>query len=164
MGMDFSGVRTRDRKGGGNISVSGVGNAGPPITVRARIEGLEKTSAEFKAARRRFNASLRTVLQVAGERTALPAIKAKFKRLTGRFADSLYVKRDRTTVFIGSRMRGGENRALGHIDFGGKHPRHKRRRKGPYVIVTELHKRQPMINEAILAGLLKTFDPIEHRP
>jgi hypothetical protein len=155
--------KTRTRSGGGNISVSGPGSDSP-IIVRARIEGLEKTSAEFKAARRRFNAALRTVLQTAGERTVLPVIKLKFKRLTGRFANSLYVKRDRTTVFIGSRMRGGENRAVGWIDFGGRHPLHKRRRKGLYVIVDELNKRQPVINEAILVGLTKTFDPLEHRP
>jgi hypothetical protein len=125
---------------------------------------LEKTSAEFKAARRRFNAAMRTVMQQAGERSVLPLIKHKFARLTGRFANSLYVKRDRTTVFIGSRMRGGENRAVGWIDFGGRHPLHKRRRKGRYVIVDELNKRRPLIEEAILPGLNRTFDPLEHRP
>lgn len=161
--MAIPGVSTRGSRPGGNISVSGRG-AEAPIVVGARIEGLEKTSAEFKAARRRFNAALRTVLQVAGEVTVLPVIKAKFKRLTGRFEESLYVKRDRTTVFIGSRMRGGENRAVGWIDFGGRHPLHKRRRKGLYVIVTELNKRQPLIQEQILIGLGKTFDPLEHRP
>lgn len=160
--MDFSRVRAGSSRRGGSLSTSGGG--GPAYTVRARIEGLEKTSAAFRAARRRFNAALRTVLQQAGEKTVLPAIKSRFARLTGRFAGSLYVKRDRTTVFIGSRMRGGENRALGWIDFGGRHPRHKGRRTGPYVIVTELRRRRAMIDEAILAGLTKTFDPLEHRP
>jgi hypothetical protein len=155
--------RTRERKGGGNISVAGEGSD-QPFVVRARIEGLEKTSAEFKAARRRFNAAMRTVMQTAGERAVLPVIKLKFPRLTGRFANSLYVKRDRTTVFIGSRMRGSENRAVGWVDFGGRHPLHKRRRKGLYVIVNELNKRRPLIEEAVLLGLNKTFDPLEHRP
>ena len=152
------------RPKGGSVSVSGMGRGAPPpaITVRARIEGVEKTSAEFKAARKKFNATMRLVIQQAGEKAVLPAIKAKFPRVTGRFANSLYVKRDRTTVFIGSRMRGGENRAVGFIDFGGKYPRHKGRRVGPHVIVNELGKRRTLIDEAILAGLMKTFDPLSH--
>lgn len=153
------------RKGTSSVKVSGIGReAGPPIVVRARIEGIEKTSAEFKAARRRFNATLRTVIQQAGERSVLPVIKMKFPKLTRRFANSLYVQRDRTTVFIGSKMRGAENRAVGWIDFGGRHPLFKRRREGAYVIVTELTKRRPLIEEQILLGLSKTFDPLEHRP
>lgn len=150
---------------GGSVSVSGVGrNAGPAFTVRAQIVGVEKTSKEFRDARLQFNAAMRTVIQEAGERAVLPAVRSRFPRLTSRFASSLYVKRDRTTVYIGSRMRGAENRALGWIDFGGKHPRHRRRRRGLYVIVTELHKRQPLIDQAILVGVMKTFDPLEHRP
>jgi hypothetical protein len=156
--------KTRGSRPGGTIKAASTTPDGSPLVVRARIEGLEKTSAEFRAARRRFNATMRSVLQAAGELIVLPAVKHNFKRLTGRFAGSLYVQRDRTTVFIGSRMRGGENRAVGWIDFGGRHPRHQRRRKGPYVIVRELNRRRSGVEQAVLKGLMKNFDPLEHRP
>ena len=141
----------------GRVSASGSG--GPAFTVRARIEGVEKTSAEFKAARRQFNAAMRDVIVAAGEKAVLPAIKSKFGSRT--FGKSLYVQRDRTTVFIGSRMRGALNRAVGWFDFGGKRPRDRQRRKGPYVIVRELDRRREYIDATILAALLETFRPLD---
>lgn len=163
--MEVPGIRTRVPRQGSNIKVSGLGReAGPVPIVRARIEGVEKTSQEFKDARRQFNTKMRDVIQAAGETSVLPIIKLRFKRKSGRFADSLFVRRDRTTVFIGSKMRGGENRAVGWVDFGGRHPLFTRRRKGLYVIVRTLEERQALITEAILLGLTRTFDPLEHNP
>ena len=108
---------------------------------------------------------MRTVIQQAGEKSVLPAIRHRFPRgKTGKSAASLYVQRDRTTVYIGSHLRGAKNRALGWIDFGGKRRRDHRRRRGLYVIITEVTNRRPLIEEAILQGLMRTFSPLEHKP
>ncbi len=147
---------------GGRLSAAGSSGDGPAITVTARIEGVDKTSEEFRAARREFNTKMRDVIAAAGERSVLPAIKSRFP--SRRWAASLYVKRDRTTVFIGSRLRGRFNRALGWLDFGGKRRRDRRRRVGPRVIVTQLGARRRHIDEAILVGLLHTFHPLETDP
>jgi hypothetical protein len=144
---------------GGSISASDEGRARAAYTVRARIEGVEKTSDEFKQARREFNAAMRDVMVEAGEKAVLPEIRAQFP--SRRWGATLYVKRDRTTVFIGSKLRGKLNRALGWLDFGGRRPRDRRRRKGPHVIVTVLGHRREYIDDAVLAGLLRTFSPLE---
>ncbi len=150
----------RARASKSRIGVAGSG--GPAFRVEAHIEGVEKTSAEFRAARRGFNAAMRDAIQRAGETAVLPAIKRTFG--SRRFGGSLYVKRDRTTVFIASRLRGALNRAVGWFDFGGKRPRDRARRRGNYVIVRELHGRRERIDNEILRGVLSTFDPIEHSP
>lgn len=146
---------------GGRVSASGRG-PGPAISVHARIEGVEKTSEEFRQARRQFNAAMRDVIVEAGEKAVLPAIKSEFP--SRQWAETLFVKRDRTTVFIGSRLRGALNRALGWLDFGGRRPKDSRRRRGPYVIVTQLDRRREYIDATILAGLMKTFHPLETTP
>lgn len=147
---------------GGSLKAGTRDKSGPAIAVHARIEGAEKTSKEFRDARRQFNAAMRDVIEEAGERAVLPAIKANFP--SRRFADTLYVKRDRIGVFIGSRERGSLNRAVGWLDFGGKRPRDSVRRRGPYVIVRELDRRREYIDTAILVALMKTFHPLETTP
>jgi hypothetical protein len=145
----------------GNIKAAGPRGAGPALVVRARIEGAERTSDVFKRARSRFSAAMRDIMVAAGEKAVLPAIKAKFP--SRRFGESLFVRRDRTTVFIGSRERGPLNRAVGWLDFGGRRPRDTKRRRGTYVIVRELDSKREYIDEVILAGLLQTFNPLETR-
>lgn len=148
---------------GGTLSTGSIDRTrGPGISVHARIEGVEKTSKEFRQARRLFNAAMRDVIVEAGERAVLPAIKARFP--SRRFGAGLYVKRDRTTVFIGSRERGALNRTVGWLDFGGQRPRDTKRRYGTYVIVRELEGRREYIDGAILIALMKTFKPLETTP
>jgi hypothetical protein len=130
--------------------------------VHARIEGLEKTSKEFREARRDFNKAMRNAIVKAGESAVLPAVKARFP--SRRFAQSLFIKRDRTTVFIGSRLRGTLNRAVGWLDFGGRRERDTVRRVGPHAIVEGLRQRRPLIDEAVLREVTATFSPLEHRP
>ena len=142
---------------GGSLKTGTRDRSGPSFTVRARVEGVEKTSKAFRDARRKFNAAMRDVIVTAGEKVVLPAIKSRFP--SRRFGASLYVKRDRTTVFIGSRMRGALNRTVGWLDFGGARPRDHRRRNGPHVIVEELDRRREYIDEAILFELMRTFHP-----
>ena len=157
------GHRSNRARSGGAISASGLsGSSRPAFTVEAKITGVEKTTAEFKAARRHFNSAMRDVIAAAGEQAVLPRIKTILP--SRRFGASLYVKRDRTTVFIGSRMRGRLNRAVGWLDFGGRRTGDRSTRDGPHTIVNTLHSKRAVIDTAILAGVLKTFDPIEHRP
>lgn len=147
---------------GGSLSTGSLDRTGPGIAVHARIEGAEKTSKEFREARRQFNAAMRAVIVEAGERAVLPAIKAKFP--SRGFGESLYVKRDRTTVLIASRKRGSLNRTVGWLDFGGRRPRDSVRRRGRYTIVRELDRRREYIDQAILVALMKTFHPLETSP
>jgi hypothetical protein len=145
---------------GGRLSSGGYG-AGPLIDVSVRISGVEKTSQEFKDARRDVNRKLRQAIQTAGERAVLPQIKRGFGSRT--FGASLFVKKDRTTVFIGSKLRGSLNRAVGWWDFGGQRPRDHARRKGRYTIVRMLQARRPIIDRAILEALDDTFRPLDFK-
>lgn len=148
---------------GGRLSTGTSG--GPRIGVAIRIEGLEKTSQEFKEARRGVNARLRSVMQRAGEQTALPRIRAKFTGgASGRWAGSLFVKKDRQSVFIGSKLRGSMNRAVGWIDFGGKRPLDSSPRRGPKVIVNTLADLRTEIDAQALLEVMREFDPLDRTP
>lgn len=139
---------------GGVLGVSGRGSA-PGIGVSIVVEGVERTERDFQLARRDANTRLRDAIQRAGERTVLPQVKADFP--SSRFADTLFVRRDRTTVFIGSRERGSRNRTVGWLDFGGRRPRDSVRRTGPYVIVRTLVRERDTIDDAIRDELPRVF-------
>jgi hypothetical protein len=85
---------------GSRISAGTGRSGGEDFNVRIVIEGAEKTSDEFKQIRRTINGRLREAMVRAGERSVLPAIKGDLPA-TG-WGDTLFVKRDRTGVFIGS--------------------------------------------------------------
>lgn len=148
---------------GGSIKAHGSG--GPSISVGIHIAGLEKTSQEFKDARKDMNARLRDAVERAGKREALPYITAKMRSEIGhRWASSMKVKRDRTTVFVSSSMRGQMNRALGWLNFGGKRPRDTQYRHGREVMVSTLQERRSQIDTVLLEELMKAFDGLEHSP
>jgi hypothetical protein len=155
---------------GGSVSVGGGGR--PTVGITVRLEGFQQASDELKAARRDANARIRAAVESAANRAVLPAIKDEFPKHgwassrerglpSGAMAASLYVKRDRTTVLIGSKLRGSLNRALGWIDFGGKRPNDTVRRTGPHVIVNALQSKRAYIDEQILSELLKSFAGFE---
>lgn len=145
----------------GSLRASGRSGQAPAIAVQVRITGVERTSQAFKDARRNVNTQLRDAIETAGTRTVLPKIKANFP--SDRFAATLFVKRDRTTVFIGSRARGKLNRTVGWLDFGGRRPRDSVRRTGTYVIVETLDRERDAIDRAILQELPRVFYPLEVR-
>src|SRR5690242_2310838 len=97
---------------------------GELIGVHATVTGIEKTSAEFKAIRRDINRHMRDVMQRVGDQELLPIIRAEFPKLLtptarvqpGMMAASLRTYRLTSGVFIGSRLRGPKNRALGWVD------------------------------------------------
>lgn len=139
---------------GGRLGVSGRGR-GPGIGVRVVVEGVERTELDFRLARRDANVRFRDAIQRAGERTVLPRVKADFP--SRRFADTLFIRRDRTTVFIGSRTRASLNRTVGWLDFGGRRARDSVRRRGPYVIVRTLDRERGAIDDAIREELPRVF-------
>jgi hypothetical protein len=154
------------RRGGGRLGASATQGAGPAAFLRFRVEGVDKTTGEFKRIRREINTRLRDAQQKVGEREVLPDIKARFPRHSdgpvrglprGAMADSLYVKRDRVDVFIGSRLKGPLNRALGWIDFGGQRPNDRAERIGPRTIVDTLNAKQPAIREQIVDAVMDEF-------
>lgn len=150
-------------RGGGAIS-KGAGGL-DAITVAIRIEGLQKTDAEFKRIRRDINGRIRDVMVQVGERELLPTIRSQFPRAAsttgglqpGAMAASFYVQRERSGVFIGSRLRGPLNRALGWIDFGGRRPRDTVIRTGPKVLMHTLDAKRALIDERVLQTLEHEF-------
>lgn len=125
---------------------------GRSISVGIEIEGLDKTSDEFKKARRDFNAKIRDVMQHVGQQEILPLMTPGLPGWA-----KMYVLRERSGVFFGSRLRGDMNRALGWMDFGGKRPMDSQRRTGPKVIVKTLDRKRARIDEATLEALLDAF-------
>ncbi len=133
--------------------------SGRSIDVRIVVE--DAASEELRQARRQFNSAIKQVMIKVGERTVLPDMRSQ---LPGRWGDRLYVQRERSGVFVGSRHRGAMNRAFGWYDFGGKRPLDSGRRTGPKVLVKTLDKHRDRIDDLVLEGLMDEFSPLEHRP
>lgn len=131
------------------------------IDVNIRIEGADKTSDEFKRARRQFNGAIRDVMVRVGTREVLPTVRSGLPHQFGGKDTGMFVQRERSGVFISSRLRGSLNRALGWWDFGGKRPLDSARRTGPKVLLKELDRKRDRIDDAVLAELLKTFRPLD---
>lgn len=143
---------------GGRISTGTGRGGGEAFQVQVRVDGAQKASDEFKQISRTINGRLREAMVKAGETSVLPAIKGG---LPATWAETLFVKRDRSGVFIGSRLRGSMNRALGWFDFGGRRPNDTERRRGPHVIVNELQGKRPEIDRAIRHELERAFSDFE---
>lgn len=148
-------------KGGGSLSARKPGAGGFSIDVQI---DYAKGSAEFKQARKEVNTRLRDAVMLAGTRSVLPEMRGRFPKRSGRMARSLYVKRDRQDVVIGSSLRGQMNRAVGWVDFGGRRPQDSRVRAGPHVIVGTLNRKQPQIQREALRGVMRAFDGFDHFP
>lgn len=127
------------------------------MQVRVRVSGVDKTTDEFKKIRRNVNGVMRDAQQKVGERVVLPPLRAELHAVAGAWADTVQVKRDRLDVFIGSRLRGTENRALGWLDFGGKRKQDSRRRIGPHIISRTLESKQDEIRDQISDAVLDQF-------
>lgn len=141
---------------GGRISARAGSNRA--FDVEVRIIGADKTSDEFKQIRRTINMRLREAMVRAGERAVLPAIRAD---LPERWGSTLFVQRERSGVFIGSRLRGSMNRALGWFDFGGRRPNDTERRSGPHALVENLQAKRTYIDNAIEDELERAFSEFE---
>jgi len=150
-----------------NVKTAGTTH-GQMISVTATITGVDKTSEQFKMIRRDINAHMRDVMERVGDQELLPLIKADFPRLStptkyvqaGVMASSLYTTRERSGVFIGSRLRGSKNRALGWIDFGGRRPRDTVTRRGTKVILRTIDSKRALIDTRVLQELEREFRAI----
>jgi hypothetical protein len=144
------------------------GGGGQMISVTATITGVEKTSEQFKLIRRDINAHMRDVMERVGDQELLPLIKADFPKLStptkyvqaGVMAGSLRTYRERSGVFIGTRLRGPKNRALGWVDFGGKRPRDTSTRSGTKVILRTIDSKRALIDTRVLQELDREFRAI----
>jgi hypothetical protein len=132
------------------------GGGGRSLSVDIEVEGVEKTSQEFREARSKVNAKIRDVMQKVGQHEVLPIMASGLPGWA-----KMYVLRERSGVFFGSRARGEMNRALGWWDFGGKRPMDHGRRTGPHVIVKALDRKRDRIDEATLKALMDAFSPLE---
>jgi hypothetical protein len=147
---------------GGKISTQGTAR-GRSIDLSIHIDGLDRTSDEFKHARREMNMRIKEVMRRVGEREVLPDLRAGLPGAIGGKDIGMYVQRERSGVFIGSKLRGTLNRALGWWDFGGKRPMDFDRRTGPKVIFKTLDKKRDRIDDAVLDELLDAFHPLDTR-
>lgn len=131
------------------------------ISFNFRIEGVEKNSEAFKAVRKDINKRLRDVMVRVGEKEVLPEIKRELGSDT--FAAALKIHRERSGVFVGTKLRmkasGGKptDPALGWFDFGGQRPRDHFRREGPHTIVNVLDRKRALVDERVLEGVLDEF-------
>lgn len=142
---------------GGALSTRGNSPLGPVASFDITIDGVDRTTDEFKRIRRSVSMRMREAQVQVGQREVLPALISRLGPVVGKWAQTMYIKRDRLDVFVGSRLRGKENRALGWLDFGGRRPRDRSRRIGPYVILTTLDDKQPRIRAAIEDAVLDQF-------
>jgi hypothetical protein len=111
-----------ERCADGALMAVKAGGRGQMISVTATITGVEKTSEQFKLIRRDINRHMRDVMERVGDQELLPLIRADFPRLStptkyvqaGVMAsepDTTY--RERSGVFIGSRLAGPEEPGAG---------------------------------------------------
>lgn len=145
-----------------------------PVQIAAKIEGVEKTEADFKAVRTRINTVMRDTVVAFGEHELLPIIRTLLPTklrdtgtglAPGRMASSMYIQRDRTTVSIASRLTRQQNRALGWIDFGGvreyttKAGTHvtQRRREGSHAILRAVDEKRPGLERRLLEAQIESF-------
>jgi hypothetical protein len=149
---------------GGRISAMGEGD-GPAIRLQIKVEGVPRTSDEFKRIRRNINTALRDAMERVGQRTVLPVIKSSLPKKdpsvtsglpVGAMASGIAIKRDRLDVVIKSTLPKQLDRALGWIDFGGKRPQDTKVRVGPHVIVSTLNAKSGAIEDEI-------YREIEHQ-
>lgn len=132
-------------------------SGGAKFSFRVEVEGVERTSQEFRRANRDVQKRAREAMFKAGQRTVLPAMQQK---LPGRWKN-LFVNKQSSGVFIGSRQRGPMNRALGWLDMGGKRPMDHGKRTGWKIIVTTLDAKREEIDTVAMQEVMKAFSGFE---
>lgn len=88
------------------------------IRVQARIEGVEKTSDEFKEARKDIYRRTKRGLKEAGERTILPIARRSTERETPRDGGDVVVKTTASYAYLTCRTKKA-GRIVGLLNFGG---------------------------------------------
>ena len=153
----------RQQGSGGKVSRGG-GSRDTLIDVRFKIEGLERTSAEFKAVRREINGRMRDTMVRVGERDLLPTIRQRIE--FPWMAAALKIQRERSGVFVGTSLPGvgtkankgrKTDRALGYLDFGGRWHSVGKSREGKRAILNTVDERRDLIDKRVLEAVLDEF-------
>lgn len=100
--------KVRSRAGGMNINVD--------------VEGVERTTREFREVRRQLATDLSDLEAGVAERTVLPEAqrRASGLRVEGQpVAASLVVRKRRSAPYMTTRLRGKRGRAVGLLEYGG---------------------------------------------
>lgn len=152
-------------------------------TFKVHIEGVAKTSAEFKEARKRLRRDIRGEVIRTGTRVILPAAKQGAPSIAKH---ALVVKASGSSGYIGVKGARKFDRILGLWNFGGTvrtpiRPRYKqalalgggivrasvttpRHYKGSRHLQAAVGQRAPRYFEELTREIMQFFDPIEHTP
>jgi hypothetical protein len=159
---------------------------GGSFEVKVKIDA-DRASAEFREARREFNARLKDALRIAGERVVLPVAKRRAAGLNVEgtpIASTLVVRSRSKYAILQSTLRGKKNRAAGLLEFGGTistpiRPRNagaiyfpgaahpvavvegSRTIKGRLYLVGAVQQSERKIDDAIRDEMLNAFDGFE---
>jgi hypothetical protein len=163
------------------------------IRVYATIEGAERTSDEFKQARREVNIRTRSGVKRAGERAILPFGRRETRTHTPVDPNLLIVKTTSSGGYMTLRTRKA-NRIVGLLNYGGKlgpvRPKKTRKRSkrnsnhaaaikigggffaatGPRQYKAGLFLERardhgfPRYREILLTEVMQAFDPLDHTP
>lgn len=153
----------RQQGSGGKVSKGG-GSRDTLIDVRFKIEGLDRTSAEFKAVRREINGRMRDTMVRVGERDLLPTIRQRVA--FPWMAAALKIQRERSGVFVGTTLPGvgrktdkgrKTDRALGYLDFGGRWHSSGIKYDGKRAILGTVDERRDLIDKRVLEAVMDEF-------
>lgn len=159
---------------------------GGGFQVKVKIDA-DKAQAEFREARREFNARLKDALRIAGEKVVLPVAKQRAAGLSVEgtpIASTLVVRSRSNHAILQSTLRGKKNRAAGLLEFGGTvktpirpknagaiffpgaaHPvavvEGARTVKGRLYLVGAVNATERRIDDAIRDEMLNAFDGFE---
>lgn len=161
------------------------------ISVDAKIEGVDRTEAQFAQARREIYRKTRTGMKRAGERTILPAARRGTSAHTPVASTQVVVKTTGSYAYLTVATKKA-GRIVGYLNFGGRldpvKPRKGRRGQGGHapavsfggvVVAQTLRKRRHRgshfleeardrhldeFGERMLVDLMAAFDPLDHTP
>jgi hypothetical protein len=151
----------------------------PALRIDVKVEGVDRTSDEFKQIRRGARKTAGDAAQAAGEKVALPHAK---RHAPGFIKTTLVSKRRGTSATLTTRLPGKKARVVGLLEYGGtvrtrivprngqaivtpQGPRaavnKPRRYKGKHFLTDAVYKNRRQIDEAILEETLRAFDDFD---
>jgi hypothetical protein len=108
----------------------------PAIRIQARVEGVDKTSAEFKQARRQIQGKQRKGVRQAGEEAVQPLARRTVERHAPVAANQIVIRSTTTTAYIAVRQRRA-SRIVGWLNYGGILPAVTVRKKRAMVFTSK---------------------------
>lgn len=155
-----------------------------PIRIDAKITGADKTSDEFRQARREIYRRTRSGIKDAGERAILPGARSGAQHHTPVVSTQIVVKTTASTGYLTVASKKG-GRIVGLLNFGGEvrgpiRPKKKKAVAFGGVVVSQVATARhydgshfleeardrglPMFSQILLERLMVAFDPLEHTP